>query len=934
MNTTFRQIIEYDEYLGHKYIPNIKACLQYGNRNYLIQTDDFGFRNSVKKTNSKCKIICIGDSYTAGDGVSNKDRFTDIIEEKYDCEIINLAVSGYGIDQQILAYEKYSKIIKHDFVLFCPHLDDLNRNCLSEREGIDKSTRKKILIPKPYFVLKNKKLVLKNNPVPKKRKKLNTQEQSKNHTYLGKVKIKLKFHFYKYYNRILKISSFPEFNNEFSSQWIITKPLINKLKKLVKEKKMIIIPIPFNEIIDRNENVNYFKIFKTFEDSNTYVHDISSILKSHHNIKKESIYFKLCGHFSISGNAVVAKEIGELLFQKFNVLKRENKSNLLKSNDTYVLGISCFYHDSAATIIKNGVVIAAAQEERFTRIKHDKSFPINSINYCLEESNIEIDNVNSIVTYDNETWTIERILWNNLNLNQQSNKFWNLAKKSLAKKLKLPEIIRHYTGYSGEIYKCNHHMSHAAGAYYPSEFNNAAILVIDGVGEWACTTIAKGNGSKIEILKQQFYPHSLGLLYSAFTYYTGFKVNSGEYKLMGLAPYGKPIYYQLIKDNLVNIKEDGSISLNLDYFSFQEGKKMTNDNFDSLFKGPARKSESKISRKEMDIAASIQKITEEIVVKMANHAYKITNCKNLVMSGGVALNCVSNGHLFDKTPFKDFYFQPASGDAGGSLGAALAWYYQKFPSINTNTSTLKTAFLGPKFSKNEIKSFLISKNFNYKEFNNDRPKTIANFIYENKIIGHFDGRMEFGPRALGARSILGNPLSSKMQSKLNLKIKYRESFRPFAPIYKEDKTSEYFDFNRPSPYMLIVRKVNQKLLFKNKNNNENETDLLKIINEVRSEIPAITHVDNSARLQSVNITQNKNIYEILDEFEKLTGKGILINTSFNVRGEPIVCTPEDAYLCFMRTEMDVLVLGDFYLLKEEQNKLSDDYDWKQTYKLD
>ncbi len=950
MKTTFRQTIQYDPELGHKYVPNQTACLKYGKGTYLVETDEKGFRNTPNKIrDGKLKIVCIGDSYVAGDGVSNKFRFTDLLEKEYDCEVLNLGVSGYGIDQQLLAYEKYAKDFEHDLVLFCPFMGDVQRNLLPARKGMDRKTGGQMLIPKPYFSLKDGELVLENVPVPREKERLAKNDTaadlpmagirgklSQVETLKGFVKKyrKSKDEWQAYLRRAKNTTSYPETDDENSPAWQITKPIIERLKKSIGDRPMLILPLPQRKVIDYGETTkHYMSIFKKFEDDSTTVFDIGDEFKKHNKPAEETIFLNICWHLSHNGNKIVANRIAQILSEKHGLEKRITTRDA-KSKKEIVLGISCFYHDSAASIIVDGQVTAAAQEERFTRVKHDKSFPLNAINYCLEEEKISIHDISRVVYYDYESWTIERTLWNAHEYNENPSAFFDTVKDSLFKKLKLPKIIRERTGFTGEIEKCQHHVSHAAGAYYPSPFKEAAILVIDGVGEWACTTIGKAKGSQIEILKQQRYPHSLGLLYSALTYYTGFKVNSGEYKLMGLAPYGKPLYAERLKEHVLEIAEDGSIQLNMDYFSFQKGEAMTNEKFDELFEGPARDAESQITMREMHLAASIQAVTEEIVIKMANHAHEITGCDNLVMSGGVALNCVSNGILFDKTPFKDFYFQPASGDAGGAMGCALMSYFEHHPDVDKQIAEQSSAYLGPEFSEHEIAAYLNSMNYPYQKMSaGERGSKIAELLHENNVIGHFDERMEFGPRALGARSIMGNPLNPEMQSKLNLKIKYRESFRPFAPIYLEERTSEYFDFDRPSPYMLIVRQVNEKLLHPAQSN-EGEEDLLKIINQVRSEIPAITHVDNSARLQSVNKEQNKNIHEILTEFEKLTGKGILINTSFNVRGEPIVCTPEDAYRCFMRTEMDVLVLGDFILKKEEQPEFEDHDNWRETFVLD
>lgn len=915
--TNFRQIIQYDAELGHKYVPNQRACLQYGNRNYLIHTDERGFRNALEKRTGRLRIIFLGDSYTSGYGITNPRRFTELLESEYDCEVVNLAVSGYGVDQQVLAYQKYAHEIEHDIVVFMPLLDDLARACVKARTGLERSTGKDILIPKPYFEYKNGHLELHNVPVPKER------IPSEGERFIA----------VRAFGKLTGngLYRYPQYADPNSEEWRITTPLIERLKELAGEKNLLVAPIPMNQSVINKEPSIHLPLFKRFEDEKTFVHDINEALQRKYDYDSESVYLKICGHFSEGGHRIVAEELSKVLAEQYGLQKRRPGPS--SKRPSYVLGISCFYHDSAACLIKDGAVIAAAQEERFTRVKHDKSFPLNALNYCLETAYIGINELEAIVYYDYETWTIERVLHNVLNIGENGQALWDTAKKSLYRKLKLPKIIRNKTGYQGAIFKTQHHVSHAAGAYYPSPFDDAAILIIDGVGEWACTTIAKGKGNRIEVLKQQFFPHSLGLLYSAFTFFTGFKVNSGEYKLMGLAPYGKPIYYDRIVEKLVTIRDDGSIRLSLEYFSFQEGTQMTNDKFAELFDGPPREREARITKREMDLAASIQKVTEEVVAKMANHAYQLTRSENLVLAGGVALNCVANGHLFDSTPFKDFYFQPAAGDAGAAEGCALSWYLENHQNASKAVSEQPSALLGPAFSSSEILAFLQSKDYVFHPFEKgQRGETIARFLYDNQIVGHFDGRMEFGPRALGARSVLANPLNPEMQSKLNLKIKYRESFRPFAPIYKENRTREYFDFDRPSPYMLVVRQVNKNLL-RQQEKMEGE-DMIGIINQLRSELPAITHVDNSARLQSVNPEQNHRIYDILDHFEQLSGKGVLINTSFNVRGEPIVCNPSDAYRCFMRTEMDILVLGDFYLLKPEQPVFQEEEDWRETFVLD
>lgn len=610
-----------------------------------------------------------------------------------------------------------------------------------------------------------------------------------------------------------------------------------------------------------------------------------------------------------------------------------------------ILGISALYHDSAAAIVNNGNIIAAAQEERFTRKKHDNSIPVNAIKYCLKAAGTTIFDVDEVVYYDNPILTLDRFMTNVMALGDSSdylidNKFEGLVRTRLSvDKLLRKEFA--VIGKNDTLSVCEHHISHAASAFYPSPFENAAILTIDGVGEWATTTIGVGHGNEIEVLEEIDYPHSLGLLYSAFTAFCGFKVNSGDYKFMGLAPYGDPIYYDLLKDKVIDIKPDGSYRLNMDFFEYHKSSHMTGKKMADLFGGPAREMESQITKREMDIAASVQKLTEEIVDGLARHSLELTGEKNLVMAGGVALNCVANGKLIKNGTVENLWIQPAAGDAGGALGCALYSLYTRHGVkrvVNPNDSQ-QGSYLGPEYSNSEIEEFLSKNNYVFHLCNskNELYSKVAGEIADNKVVGWFNGRMEYGPRALGNRSILGNPMSKEMQSKLNLKIKYRESFRPFAPSILEDRYDDYFECNIKSPYMLICEDIvkNRRLPFNRDALMDSYSgDMLPVVNTPRSDVPAITHVDYSARIQTVSMDTNPDYYCLIKEFDNITGCPIVINTSFNVRGEPIVCSPEDAYRCFMRTEMDVLVLGDYILYKEEQPKYDDNLDWRQEYALD
>jgi len=603
----------------------------------------------------------------------------------------------------------------------------------------------------------------------------------------------------------------------------------------------------------------------------------------------------------------------------------------------HILGISCFYHDSAACLIRDGKIRAAAQEERFTRKKHDPRFPKNAVAYCLKEGGIAVQDLDYTVFYDKPFMTFERLLLSYLTVAPKGLRSWLEAMPLwLGQKLNIPKVIQRETGYEGEVLYTEHHEAHAASAFYPSPFDEAAILTIDGVGEWATASYGFGKGKDITLLKELHFPDSLGLLYSAFTYFTGFRVNSGEYKLMGLAPYGKPQYKDLIISELVDMKEDGSIRLNLSYFSFLGGMRMTNRRFARLFGGPPRRPETEITQREMDIAASIQAVTEEVVLRMARHVEKETGQRNLCLAGGVALNCVANGRVLREGPFKNIWIQPAAGDAGGALGAALSVWHRYLGNERASPrdkDSQEGSYLGPSFSNETVKLYLEENGYTYHELDrSQRAKDIAKQIAAGKIVGYMAGRMEFGPRALGARSILGDPRREDTQRVMNLKIKYRESFRPFAPSVLEEKASEYFDSQGPSPYMLLVARVRKERRFPQPSGDG--MPMLERLKVKRSDIPAVTHLDYSARLQTVNQSHKPDYHEVISRFEELTGCGVIVNTSFNVRGEPIICTPEEAYRCFMRTEMDVLVMENCMLVKEEQPPWKEKGDWRNELELD
>ena len=615
-----------------------------------------------------------------------------------------------------------------------------------------------------------------------------------------------------------------------------------------------------------------------------------------------------------------------------------------------ILGISALYHDAAAALVTDGKIIAAAQEERFTRIKHDASMPAKAMAFCLHQGNLQLKDLDYIVFYDNPLLTLDRYMKNILALGTDAEdllcgNFGNMFGRRLWWHEQVKDVLGWNNDCKAKFMVCKHHISHAASAFFPSPYESSLILTLDGVGEWMTLSTGIGKGNKLSLEEEIRYPHSLGMLYSAFTYFCGFKVNSGDYKFMGLAPYGEPVYYDLIKKEIIDVKEDGSFRLNLHYFDFYKGRTMINESaLADLFGGGRRWPESRITKREMDIAASVQKVTEEVILKIVSHirhkyAHAICGSDNLVLAGGVALNCVANGKILRESGIKNIWIQPAAGDAGGALGAALYVYYQllgherKRDGIN---DIQQGSYLGPVFAREEIKSYLDYHGYRYHETDN-MPKEVAGLLAAQKIIGLFQGRMEFGPRALGNRSIIADPRAREMQSRLNLKIKFRESFRPFAPSVLKERLSDYFELDKDSPYMLLcasVRAERRVPFVVGEVLEKAGENMLQVVQAKRSDIPAVTHVDYSARIQSVDGKENPRYYAVIKEFEKLTGCGVIVNTSFNVRGEPIVCSPQDAYRCFMRSNIDVLVMEDFILYREEQPVWQEDKDWRQEYELD
>lgn len=610
----------------------------------------------------------------------------------------------------------------------------------------------------------------------------------------------------------------------------------------------------------------------------------------------------------------------------------------------HILGISAYYHDSAACLVRDGEILAAAQEERFSRKKHDHRYPASAVEFCLKHAGITPEQVDLVAFYDKPLLKFERLLETYLDYAPSGFRSFLMAMPLwLREKLWIREQVGRQSDYKGKVLFTEHHESHAASAFFPSPFESAAVLTMDGVGEWATSSFGYGKGNELHLLRELHFPHSLGLLYSAFTYYTGFKVNSGEYKVMGLAPYGEPRYVQRILDEIIDLREDGSLRLNMKYFNYCQGLTMTNAAFDSLFDGPPRKAEAELTQREMDLARSVQEVTELAMLRMARHVHGETGEKNLCLAGGVALNCVGNGRILREGPFEHVWVQPAAGDAGGALGAALSVWYQYLGNerdtrevCRGHADGMKGAYLGPIYNDAEVQDYLDSVGASYRRVDASAlAEEVARLLADERIVGWFQGRMEFGPRALGARSILGDPRSPRMQSQMNLKIKFRESFRPFAPSVLRERVSDFFELDADSPYMLLVAPV-QPALRRSMTTDEEKLFGIDKLNVPRSTMPAVTHVDYSARIQTVRREDNPLYYDLIAAFGRLTGYPVVVNTSFNVRGEPIVCTPEQAYACFMRTEMDCLVLGNFLLDKREQgaSEFVEDTSWQEEFQLD
>lgn len=948
--STHRMTVQYHPRLGFHYVPNLNARIPNELGGYFVRTNALGFRSDVEFSharNGRRRVLFFGDSYTAGDGCDNQQRFAERLGEELDTEVFNYGLSGSGTDQQLLIFEEYARGVEADLIVLCITVENIERIAATHRESIDRVAGKRVLVPKPYFTLQHNELCLHHVPVPRERPDVPFVAIRSDEHWLRRG-----IEWYRHSpvikgltqsiatvtsgvrGRLLRATGFQPYAAYTSADhpgWRLMQAIVERFHASTGGIPLLIVPIPNYYFYLHGVRPLYQELFSRLDapSRGRHVVDLTQPLCALPEETRERLSFRHDSHFSPFGHDQVAQLLKREIVSR-QLLPLPGRASGTPSTGgapsrkpTYILGISCFYHDSAAALIKDGQIVAAADEERFSRVKNDRGFPHRAANFCLEAAGIHQHDLAAVVYYDNASLTFERILQTILAIAPHGENAWLRAVPSWVRsKLHVPQLIRRHLHYDGLILQDRHHRSHAASAFYPSPFERAAFLVVDGVGEWATASIGRGTDKGIEILKQLAFPHSLGLLYSAFTQFTGFKVNEGEYKMMGLAPYGEPRFVDTILTHLVDLKPDGSLELNLDCFAFLSEPTMTNARFAALFGGPARPPESAITQREMDIARSIQSVTEEAMLRMAKHAHALTGERYLCLAGGVALNCVANGRLLREGPFDDIWIQPAAGDAGAALGAALDAYHNYFgrpaPARQECRARQGGSYWGPEFTDQEIQAFLDTHAFPYRALSpEERPVVAAELLEAGKVLGHFSGRMEFGPRSLGARSILGDARNEEMQVNLNLKIKYRESFRPFAPTVLRERVEDYFELNRDSPYMLVVAPIrsHRRTPFEREAGNEN---LLSIVRRSRSDIPAVTHVDYSARVQTIRREHHPAYYEVVQRFEERTGCAVIVNTSFNVRGEPVVCTPYDAYRCFMRTEMDALMLGRFLLVKESQ----------------
>jgi carbamoyltransferase len=965
--TTHRMLIQYHPVIGHLFVPEQVARIPSERGGYYVRTNGQGFRSDLDfrpERGERPRILFFGDSITAGDGCSNRERFAERVGEMLGAEVYNYGLSGSGTDQQLLILEELGRQVEADLIVLSVYVENIERVKAAYRPSVDRVTGRGVLVPKPYFTLRDGELELNHVPVPRERppgegavqglvdpgaigrREANPRLKpffdlvdrlAKNPRFDRLARFLQPRNAHEDFTRVraalMQLSRYqphPDYLDLESDGCRLLGAILRRFCDSASPTPVLIVPIPSREFYIDGVKPVYQRFYQSLAAPERGVHvaDVTRPLMRLPFEKRKRLRFAYDMHLSPYGNDEIARILAATIRERGLLPAAGSRSAPApakppaEKQHRYVLGISCFYHDSAAALVRDGEIVAATEEERFTRLKNDRRFPRNAVNAVLEAGRIDVSDLSAVVYYDDAYLTFQRLMHTLAEVGEQAPEAWQLMLPSwVTYKLRVPSLIRRYLKYEGPVLQDEHHRSHAASAFLASPYDRAAILTIDGVGEWATASIGVGRGSDVHLLKEMHFPHSLGLLYSAFTQFLGFKVNEGEYKMMGLAPYGEPRYRDLILKELVDLKQDGSLELNLDYFSFLAGESMTNERFADLFGGPARRSDERIGRREMDLARSIQEVTEEAMLRMCREAHRLTGEKRLCMSGGVALNCVANGRILREGPFEDIWIQPAAGDAGSALGAALDVYHgylggSRFRREDGRAIQLGS-HLGAEYSDGEIQAFLDTNGYPYEKLSpGERAETVARCLADGKVVGHFAGRTEFGPRALGARSILGDPRNRDMQVNLNLKIKYRESFRPFAPAVLEERVSEYFDLDRPAKYMQVVAPVRSDrcLPF----DRGEGTDLLEIVRVARSDIPAVTHVDYSARIQTIRREDHPEFYDVVAAFERLTGCGVVVNTSFNVRGEPIVNTPFDAYRCFMRTEMDVLVLGNLLLRKEKQ----------------
>jgi carbamoyltransferase len=974
MNPTHRMILQHDTQFGHRFVPGQRARVPNERGGYYVVTNADGFRSDfdfARPRSGRPRVLVFGDSYTAGDGCDNGERFTDRLGEALGAEVFNYGLSGTGTDQQLLIFEQLARDVEADLILICPCVENIERIQVAYRESIDRVTGRRLLMPKPYFTLEGDGLRLHQVPVPRERPDRDAVGDARVQTKIP-AGMRLVYEALDFYRKspsmgwargivnsalpdlrsqLLRASGYQphrDYESADSPGWRLMRAILERFFAGASPRPVVVVPLPTYHFFFDGVPPIYLPRYASLEDRARGVHvlDVTTPLLALPRDTRRDLRFRKDYHYSPEGHRRVAELVASGIRERgllsggngrpsspatapassagaATTPRRTARPRGERPDGHYVLGVSCFYHNSAAALIRDGQIVAAAEEERFTRLKNDRRFPHQAANYCLEAAGIHQNHLDAIAYYDNTGLTFERILHTLLAVAPKGETAWQRVMPPwLRYKLQIPDLIRSYMHYEGPILQGQHHRSHAASAFYPSPYDRAALLTIDGVGEWATAAIGSADENGIRLLKEMRFPHSLGLLYSAFTQFTGFKVNSGEYKMMGLAPYGEAKYTKEILDHLIDLKADGSVELNLDYFAYLTEPTTTNEKFAALFGGPARKPDAPITKREMDLSKSIQAVTEEAMLRMARHARELTGEKYLCLAGGVALNCVANGRILRESPFEDLWIQPAAGDSGCALGVALdahhAYFGRPRPARRDGRPMQGGSYWGPRYSTEEVRAFLDTHGYAYREMKpEERASLVAAEIAKGKVIGHLCGGLEYGPRSLGARSILGDARNSEMQVNLNLKIKYRESFRPFAPTVLSERVGDYFELDRESPYMLLVApvKASRRKPFELK---IGDGDMLPIVRELRSDIPAVTHVDYSARVQTIARPDHPQYYDLIRSFEQATGYAVLVNTSFNVRGEPIVCTPYDAYRCFMRTEMDVLVLENFMLMKDAQ----------------